>query len=180
MRNRKGRKLHLSKNDKWLEYLIHYVNKKELMSCPECGKDEVEVIPTVPMYRMYNPNSGEHFYTGSEEERDILVEVGWHYEGVAFNAPIKGAPVHRLYNPKTGDHMYTMSEKEKNYLMSQGWNYENVAFNTAADTEIAQYRLFNPNATVGTHHFTSSIEERDWLAELGWIYEGIGWYGTLK
>ena len=76
--------------------------------------------------------------------------------------------------------MYTMSEKEKNYLMSQGWNYENVAFNTAADTEIAQYRLFNPNATVGTHHFTSSIEERDWLAELGWIYEGIGWYGTLK
>ncbi|MBQ9143207.1 MAG: hypothetical protein IJX63_15680 [Lachnospiraceae bacterium] len=34
----------MSKNDKWLEYLIHYVNKKELMSCPECGKDEVEVI----------------------------------------------------------------------------------------------------------------------------------------
>ncbi|MBQ7890142.1 MAG: phosphodiester glycosidase family protein [Erysipelotrichaceae bacterium] len=169
--------------NKLIDAVDHTYTDDADLICDVCGtekKDEVEVIPTVPMYRMYNPNSGEHFYTGSEEERDILVEVGWHYEGVAFNAPIKGAPVHRLYNPKTGDHMYTMSEKEKNYLMSQGWNYENVAFNTAADTEIAQYRLFNPNATVGTHHFTSSIEERDWLAELGWIYEGIGWYGTLK
>lgn len=32
------------KKDKWLEYLIHYANNKELMPCPDCGKDEVEVI----------------------------------------------------------------------------------------------------------------------------------------
>lgn len=28
--------------DKWLEYLIHYANSKELLPCPDCGKDEVE------------------------------------------------------------------------------------------------------------------------------------------
>ena len=32
------------KRDKWLEYLIHYAKSKELLPCPDCGKDEVEVI----------------------------------------------------------------------------------------------------------------------------------------
>lgn len=32
------------KRYKWLEYLMHYANSKELLPCPDCGKDEVEVI----------------------------------------------------------------------------------------------------------------------------------------
>ena len=35
------------------------------------------------MYRLYNPNSGEHFYTSNQGERDHLVSLGWRYEGVA-------------------------------------------------------------------------------------------------
>ena len=31
------------------------------------------------MYRMYNRNSGEHFYTASTVERDSLVNAGWRY-----------------------------------------------------------------------------------------------------
>ena len=29
------------------------------------------------MYRLYNKYTGEHFYTGSESERDGLVAAGW-------------------------------------------------------------------------------------------------------
>ena len=29
------------------------------------------------MYRLYNPNSGEHFYTADSNERDHLTGVGW-------------------------------------------------------------------------------------------------------
>lgn len=36
------------------------------------------------MYRLYNPNSGEHFYTGSSAERKNLVMVGWLYEGIGW------------------------------------------------------------------------------------------------
>ncbi len=35
------------------------------------------------MYRLYNPNSGEHIYTSNAGERDYLDAVGWNYEGVA-------------------------------------------------------------------------------------------------
>ena len=155
-------------------------------TCNLCGykreiHEEQVNIPTTPMYRLYNPNSGEHFYTGSIEERDTLVVAGWNYEGVAWNAPIyTGEPVYRVFNPISGDHHYTMSQEEIDNLVSIGWNYEGVAWNSASPNNIPQYRMYNPNAAIGSHHYTSSIEERDNLVSVGWHFEGIGWFGTLK
>ena len=146
--------------------------------CDVCGEYLGETIETIAMHRLYNPNTGEHFYTGSEVERDTLVEAGWQYEGVAWNAPATaGAPIFRLYNPNSGDHHYTGSEEERDMLVDLGWQYEGVAWNTLAQTEHPQYRLYNPNADIGSHHYTGSAEERDFLVSLGWHYEGIGWYG---
>lgn len=140
-----------------------------------------EKIKTTPMYRLYNPNSGEHFYTGSVEERDMLVNAGWNYEGVAWNAPVTaGAPVYRLYNPNSGDHHYTMSGEERDMLIDAGWKYEGVAWNSASAKNIPLFRLYNPNADCGSHHYTGSTEERDFLVSLGWRYEGIGWFGMLN
>ena len=36
------------------------------------------------IYRLYNPNTSEHFYTSSEGERDNLKNCGWRDEGVGF------------------------------------------------------------------------------------------------
>ncbi len=137
--------------------------------------------PTVDMFRMYDPNSGEHFYTGSVKERDNLVAEGWNYEGVGFTFPLTtGDPVHRLYDPVTGEHLYTMDEAEKASLMAAGWNYEGIAFNSGYDIEVPQYRLHNPNATRGAYHFTASQKEADYLVSIGWEYQGIGWYSCWK
>lgn len=35
------------------------------------------------MYRLYNPNSGEHFYTASAAEKVSVTNAGWRYEGYA-------------------------------------------------------------------------------------------------
>ena len=144
-------------------------------------KQEEERIETIPMHRLFNPNSGEHFYTGSVEERDTLVAAGWQYEGVAWNAPVKrGTPIYRVFNPNNGDHHYTGSMDEVNNLTALGWQYEGVAWNSASPSNLPIYRLYNPNADCGSHHYTGSEEERDYLVSLGWKYEGIGWYGMLK
>lgn len=133
---------------------------------------------TVMMYRLYNPNSGEHFYTGSIEERTNLVNVGWNFEGNGWEAPANsGYPVYRLYNPNAGDHHYTNSDEEKNNLIAAGWRYEGVAWNSPAPNDKPLYRLYNPNAQSGAHHYTMSGEERDNLVSVGWNYEGIGWFG---
>ena len=152
-------------------------------TCNGCGahREEVETRVVVHMFRMYNPNTGEHFYTGSEVEKNNLIAVGWQYEGVGFTFPANtGLPVHRLFQPSTGEHLYTMSEAEKDQLMAAGWNYEGIAFNSAYDTEAVQHRLHNPNATVGAYHFTFSEEEMNNLIAAGWEYQGIGWYSCWK
>ena len=141
-----------------------------------------ESAQTTPMYRLYNPNSGEHFYTGSMEEKDNLVSVGWNYEGIAWNAPIKGGdPVYRLYNPNSGDHHYTMSALEREMLVGFGWKYEGVCWNSVSPLDpsaVPLFRLYNPNADCGSHHYTTSAEERNNLVAVGWILEGIGWFGA--
>ena len=159
----------------------HVFSNDQDTICDVCGGKRDLNMPTTPMYRLYNKNSGEHFYTGSVQERDVLISVGWLYEGIAWNAPTKhGAPVYRLYNPNNGDHHYTMSTQERDMLVAVGWQYEGVAWNSASSGNIPMYRLYNPNADCGSHHYTGSEEERDHLVSLGWQYEGIGWYGLLN
>ena len=136
------------------------------------------VDSTTEMYRLYNPNGGEHFYTASEVERDGLVDLGWQYEGVGWTAPISSTvPVYRLYNPNGGDHHYTMSEEEMTGLVKLGWNYEGVGWYSDPEEGTPLYRQYNPNATSGSHNYTTSKEENDSLVALGWKAEGIGWYG---
>ncbi len=137
--------------------------------------NDPSLLEPVNMYRLYNPNSGEHFYTASEYERDHLVSVGWTYERIGWIAPKGGSPVYRLYNPNAGEHHYTMDAGERDVLVSLGWNDEGIGWRTAGT--IPLYRQYNPNAYANNHNYTTSEVERDHLLGLGWQDEGIGWYG---
>lgn len=134
---------------------------------------------TVDMYRLYNPNSGEHFYTGSTYERAHLLYVGWKNEGIGWVAPkYSNSPVYRLYNPNAGDHHYTLSSYERDYLVDVGWNYEGVGWYSDDSQRIALLRQYNPNAEAGAHNFTTSQDENDMLVSVGWSAEGIAWYAV--
>ena len=135
------------------------------------GSTEVE-----PMYRLYNPNTGEHFYTASIVERDSVWSAGWNYEGMSWYAPKSGDPVYRLYNKNAGDHHYTTSASEKNYLVSVGWSYEGVAWRSGGSSPL--YRAYNPNAIAGAHHYTTNKAEIDSIVAAGWKYEGKAWNGV--
>lgn len=131
----------------------------------------------ISMSRLYNPNSGEHFYTGNTYERDQLKRAGWRYEGIGWNAPTGGNPVYRLYNPNAGDHHYTLNAGERDQLKRAGWRYEGISwYSPSSGTPL--YRLYNPNARTGTHHYTLNAGERDQLKRVGWRYEGISWYAV--
>ncbi|MBR4455918.1 MAG: Ig-like domain-containing protein [Solobacterium sp.] len=133
---------------------------------------------TVKMYRMYNPNSGEHFYTGNEQEKDMLVKTGWNYEGEGFTAPKSSStPMYRLYNANAGDHHYTSSKVERDHLISIGWKDEGIGWYADDAKGVAMYRLYNPNCIgAGSHHYTSNAQEKAHLISIGWKDEGIGFY----
>ena len=139
------------------------------------------VLEIKPMYRLYNPNSGEHFYTASTAERNNVIAAGWNDEGIGWYAPtFSDTPVYRVYNPNSGDHHYTMSAGEKDHLVSIGWKDEGIGWYSDDQKSIPLYRQYNPNALTGNHNYTTSKAENDMLVRVGWNAEGIGWYGVNK
>ncbi|MGK0607267.1 GH25 family lysozyme [Enterococcus gilvus] len=133
---------------------------------------------SVAMYRLYNPNSGEHFYTQNASERDKVKRAGWRYEGVGWKAPTGGSPVYRLYNPNAGDHFYTLNSYERDNLKRKGWRYEGIGWYSDAKKAVPLYRAYNPNARAGSHNYTINYNEEKNLIAHGWRNEGIAWYGV--
>ncbi|MBN1507281.1 MAG: leucine-rich repeat domain-containing protein [Sedimentisphaerales bacterium] len=94
----------------------------------------------VPVYRFWSPTLSSHFYTISEEEKNMLVRDFpgvWTLEGVAFHAfgegrqPADTCPVYRFWSGTLGCHFYTSSEAERDNLVShfsQVWTLEGVAW----------------------------------------------------
>ncbi len=133
----------------------------------------------LPIYRLYNKKSGEHLWTASKNEYNVLAkQYGWTQEGVAWYAPDSGKGVLRLYNPTTGDHHYTSDSNEAKVLTTKyGWKYDNNAkplFYSGGKTPI--YRLYNKNLKRGSHHLTKSRNEYDTLKNYGWKQEGVAMY----
>ncbi len=158
---------------------------KERRTCNRCGQAEERSISKlyvekVAMYRLYNPYSGEHFYTSNKSEKNNLTKLGWRYEGVGWNAPkYSNYPVYRIYNPVGGEHHYTLSVDEKNNLVRLGWKDEGIGWYSAepnSSDSIPVKREYNPYAFANNHNYTISLDEHNWLVGLGWKDEGTGWY----
>lgn len=129
----------------------------------------------IPIYRLYNPNSGEHLHTMNDNERVFLMNVGWKYEGISMLVSNEGQSLYRLYNPNSGEHFYTLNDNERKSLQNSGWRDEGIAWVTPW-SGVPMYRMFNPKARdAGSHHYTVSIGERDLLIAYGWKYEGPSW-----
>lgn len=135
---------------------------------------------TAAVFRMYNKNSGEHFYTTDEKEAALITSVGWLYEGVGWMAPKKSdSPVYRVYNPNSGDHLYTLDRAEYRHLVSVGWNDEGIAFYSDDEKTIPIYRQYAPFRETGNHNYTTDKEEDEWLVnDIGWSGEGVKLYAA--
>ena len=139
----------------------------------------VEFPAAEEIHRLYNPNSGEHFYTADDAEAENLINLGWNDEDIGWIAPIvSDTPVYRLYNPNAGEHHYTTDESEVDNLVNLGWTFEDIAWYSApSDDAFPIYRQYNPNEFANNHNYTGDVNERDNLISLGWIDEDIAWYG---
>ena len=136
-------------------------------------------INSIPVYRMYNPRTGEHLYTTDTNEVEIIYRTqGWGKEGIGWYTTDEGIPVYRLYSPKFDNHLYTSDQNEMNIITSKyGWVFDNVrngvpqpVMYSKGDTEI--YRLYNP-AQNDQHHLTTDKNEYDIIPKWGWRQEGV-------
>ena len=142
------------------------------------GETVVDKLKTA-IYRLYNKLNGDHIFTASKAERDILAMFGWRSEGTPITAATEAGtanvPVYRLYNKKTGEHFLTTNQSERTTLTAAGWPDEGIVWYAAASGKHPVYRLYNKH---GFHHYTSNDFERGFLMGLGWKNEGIVFYQT--
>ncbi len=132
---------------------------------------------SVPLYRYYNNNSGQHFYAIDWGELGGGGHDGWVYEGVeCYVDPSQRSgevPLHRYFSGQSG-HFYTTNFAE----LGNGdgnYTYEGVecyVFNSQVPTTVPLYRYYN--GSVG-HFYTTDF------GELGggnsdWSYEGVQCY----
>ena len=122
------------------------------------------------VYRFFNNDTGVHFYTADEIERDAVQELpNFSFEGESYQAvdPLTGnpepLPIYRFLNEDTGVHLYTISEVERDATQElSNFSFEGEAFSayaTEVNGSIPIYRFFNP--TTGAHFYTPSETERD-------------------
>jgi GH25 family lysozyme M1 (1,4-beta-N-acetylmuramidase) len=164
------------------EYYYHYMKYGYLE-----GRDG-SPLPLSPdkngfikVFRLYNPDSGEHLYTTDSNEVQSLIKNNWGtFEGTKWESPasqISGStPIYRVFNPVSGEHLFTGDENEVKILVNQhGWRDENICWYSFGSTAI--YRVFNP--TSGEHIYTGDANEKDFLIKKNsWKDEGISWYGN--
>lgn len=141
------------------------------------------------IYRFFNQETGSHFYTASEIEKNNVVDnlPNYVFEGIAYEAadPIAGMDgvsiVHRFLNQNTGVHLYTIDEVEKNYIFENlsNYSYEGEVF-TAYDSQVEDtipiYRFYN--SAIDAHFYTASDIERETVVNnlLDYSYEGVAYY----
>ena len=122
------------------------------------------------VYRFFNQDTGVHFYTANEIERDAVEDLpNYSFEGASYQGadPLTGSseasPVYRFLNQDTGVHLYTISEIEREAVQELGnFSFEGEAFSayeTQLEGSIPIYRFYN--STTGAHFYTPSATERD-------------------
>lgn len=122
------------------------------------------------VYRLLNNDTGVHFYTANETEKDAVEQLAnFSFEGASYQGvdPLTGAgestSVYRFLNGDTGVHFYTTDETERNAVEElDNFSFEGEAFlayETEVEGSIPIYRFYN--STTGAHFYTPSAIEKD-------------------
>ena len=138
----------------------------------------------VKVYRVYNPNLQEHFYTTYLNEYNKLVKAGWigedwRWYGTSIGIGTEWDAIYRLRCISTGRHLFSDNKTEILSLVNNGdWVIENnykPVFYSCGDQMV--YRLFNP---ANGDHILVTEGERDKLKRLGWKEDDINWLVIKK
>ena len=132
----------------------------------------------VPLYRYWNQEIKDHFYTTNFETLKNGVR-GWTYDGIqayVHNKQAQGTvPFYRYWNARTGDHFYTTDNSK--LAGSSEWKAQGVTAYvfTSADGNNAVPLFRYYNAKTGDHFYTTNFKELERGAN-GFEYQGIACY----
>ncbi len=168
----------------------------EDQSCFGMWLPEAPAPVKIPRYRLYNPANFAHFFTASQNERDVLVTRGFTPEdpppGMAYNQPatISGISTHPFYRilffPQNGApifHYWTRDREEyktavRNRTLNLGEGMDSFLLSGQAPGTYPTYRMrFTAGPTAYPIYHYALQAEHDALLGFGWgVSLGIDGY----
>ena len=124
------------------------------------------------VYRFYNPNSGEHFYTTNQNE--VTTGQGWRNEGTGFlmlkDYIASSTPIYRCYIPSNNLHFISNDFNcEATGITNEGtYGY---LYSSQLPGTLPVYRCYN--TTSGDHLITANSSE---CSDNNYVTEGIMGY----
>jgi len=143
------------------------------------------IAATGPVYRLYNPKTGEHFYTVSHSEAitngcsnpGYKLEASSYFLSDDISIP-NATTVSRLYSNDTGDRLYSISANEISAAIVAGYHIETpsafLAQTTWPSGGATVFRLYN--VKTHRHLYTWNAGERDTAISNGYTNEGNAFY----
>ncbi|MBQ7147356.1 MAG: hypothetical protein IJR96_01255 [Pseudobutyrivibrio sp.] len=156
-------------------YAIVHEEEEEEVPAETTGTAEKQELKTVPVYRLYNTLTGDHFYTMVKAERDAILKneatKGWTDEGIAWQVRSEGdKPVYRLFDIiGKGGHIYTTNIELRNQYMANGWQDEGIAWYSPSVSGRVVFKI--TDKATGKIFYTISRAERDMLKEEKYVIE---------
>ncbi|MEM6611813.1 MAG: FG-GAP-like repeat-containing protein, partial [Cyanobacteria bacterium P01_C01_bin.72] len=118
------------------DYIIDNLSNYQYEGGADVAADPLLENPeVVPVYRLFNNETGSHLYTTSQTEVDFIQAnlPNLTLEGEAFyayNSQVEGSiPIYRFFND-AGSHFYTPSSTERDYVDENldNYRYEGIAY----------------------------------------------------
>lgn len=142
-----------------------------------------------PLYKSYNAESNDNFYTVSEWEHQYSIWAhGYSGQPVVVYLEKKQQPntkpFMRFYNHiPYSDHFYTTSDAERDIVLANGFTYEGIEgyiYEIRVPGTVALHRFARFDGYTGDLVHTYEIDEGGflqwWLPYLGWQYDGVAGY----
>jgi hypothetical protein len=140
-----------------------------------------------PVYRLYSSATQSHLWAANIQDRNILINKGYTYEGIAFTSispvrqevvpPAGQELVYRFRDMPGGDHFWTRDVYERDQMIRSGYHYEGVAIRAKQTwSTSAVYRLYSPE--LHNHLYTTDAWEYNVLASKGWSGEGVAFFAN--
>ncbi len=128
----------------------------------------------VSLYRLYNAQSNDHFYTSNYSESLAAANSGYRSEGVMGELETtqtsNNKSLFRLYSAQLNNHFYTASTEEVSAATGHGFRLEGViGYMPSEATELQVYRLYN--SSNGDHFYTTNYSEGDRATSSGYTIE---------
>lgn len=138
---------------------------------------QIKTVSTIPFYRLFNPNTGRHFYTPNNSEAQMLIGLGFSVEsslgGILTTQQAGSVPLYRWFRRQGNldDHFYTTASSVYGYASEGivGYVYLNPA---QTHLSIPVHKYFYDN---WEHFYTTDLNELG-TPNSGYIYEGVGFY----